>query len=78
MCSGRSKFYASYIEELRNEASKARQLDLTAAKVPPSVSAISTQDVKTIIADLGFTVILTDQDAETIIEAIKNPRLPYG
>jgi hypothetical protein len=75
ICSGRSKFYASYIEEFRNETIKAKRVNLSAAIVP---AVLGTQDVNTIVGALGFPLALTDPEADAIIDAITNPTLPYG
>lgn len=74
LCSGRSKFYASYIEEFRNEAAKAARVPLGKASVPDPLLAA---DVPTIVAALNIVLNLSQADAENVARAVNSPDLPY-
>jgi hypothetical protein len=75
VCSSRSKFYASYHEEFRNEASRAKSLDLFLAKVP---SPLQPANVDGLLAALSLAITLTDEDRAAIVEGVEKPERPYG
>lgn len=75
VCSRRSKFYASYHEEFRNEAGRARFVDLSLANVPTPLQA---GDVDVILGALSLSITLTDEDRTAIVEGVEKPGRPYG
>lgn len=75
VCSSRSKFYASYHEEFRNEASRAKPIDLSLANVP---TPLKPADVDGILAALSLAITLTDDDRDAIVEGVEKPERPYG
>lgn len=75
LCSGRSKFYASYIEEFRNEAVSAKSPHLRSVTVPTPVTGA---DVQSIVGALNLGVTLTDAEAAEVAHAIEKPDLPYA
>jgi len=75
VCSSRSKFYASYHEEFRNEANRAKSIDLSLATVPASLQP---NDVDGILAALSLSITLTDEDRTAIVKAVEKPENPYG
>jgi len=75
VCSSRSKFYASYHEEFRNEAGRAKTLDLSLAVVPTPLQAAN---VDGLLAALSLLITLTDDDRAAIVEGVENPERPYG
>lgn len=74
-CSSRSKFYASYHEEFRNEASRAKSVDLSLATVP---TPLQPGDVDGILTALSLSVTLTDEDRADIVDGVEKPERPYG
>ncbi|WNO53181.1 hypothetical protein [Stakelama saccharophila] len=74
-CSSRSKFYASYHEEFRNEASRAKSVDLSLASVP---TPLEPEDVDGILAALSLSITLTDEDRTAIVKGVEKPERPYG
>jgi hypothetical protein len=75
ICSGRSKFYASYHEEFRNETENATELDLSKAAVPTHLTQV---DVNPLITALGVQVQLTNKGCDAVIDAMNHPTLPYA
>lgn len=75
VCSSRSKFYSSYHEEFRNEASRAKSLDLSLAGVP---TLLQPADVDGLLTALSLSITLTDEDRAAIVEAVEKPERPYG
>jgi hypothetical protein len=75
ICSGRSKFYASYHEEFRNEAENAKELDVSKAQVPADPDRA---DINQLVAALGIPLSLSDADSDAVIDAMKRPKLPYA
>ena len=75
VCSSRSKFYASYHEEFRNEASRAKAVDLSRAVVP---TPLTPQDVDGILMAMSLSITLTDNDRTAIVEGVEKPERPYG
>ncbi|WP_226633919.1 hypothetical protein [Novosphingobium profundi] len=75
VCSSRSKFYASYHEEFRNEANRAVSIDLSLATVPTSLQS---SDVDGILAALSLSITLTDEDRTAIVQGVEKPESPYG
>lgn len=75
LCSSRSKFYASYHEEFRNEASRAKSVDLSLATVP---TPLQPGDVDGILAALSLSITLTDEDRNAIVKGVEKPERPYG
>lgn len=75
VCSSRSKFYASYHEEFRNEARRAKPIDLSRATVP---TPLEPEDVDGILAALSLSIALTDDDRTAIVKGVEKPERPYG
>lgn len=75
MCSSRSKFYASYHEEFRNEADNAARLDLSSLTIP---QPLAEKDINSLIGSLNINVQLTDEGCKAVINAMKHPSIPYA
>ncbi|KQM70604.1 hypothetical protein ASE72_14480 [Sphingomonas sp. Leaf20] len=75
VCSSRSKFYASYHEEFRNEARRAKSLDLSLAVVP---TPLEPANVDGLLIALSLLITLTNEDRAAIVEGVERPERPYG
>ena len=75
ICSGRSKFYASYQEEFRIEAENGIKLDPAKASLPDSYDE---SHVNPTLKALGIQLQLTPESAKAVIEAIRDPITPYA
>jgi hypothetical protein len=75
ICSSRSKFYASYHEEFRNEAENGKELDLEKIRLEDDIDA---QQVNDLVAAVGISIQLSEADCQSVIDAMNKPKLPYG
>jgi hypothetical protein len=74
ICSSRSKFYASYHEEFRNEAENGKELDLQKIQLEDDITP---EHVNGLIAALGIDIKLSDAECQAVIDAMNKPGLPY-
>jgi hypothetical protein len=75
ICSGRSKFYASYEEEFRLEAEAAQELELRKANLP---LGFDESHINPALAAVGVQLTLEPPACLLVVEAMKKPEAPYA
>jgi hypothetical protein len=75
MSTAGSKFYASYLEDLRMAERRGRQIAWQAYTFP---SQFSEADVQVAVQALGLAISLAPDDARQIFEAMEKRASPYA